>query len=93
MKRARKTERHTFRFRKGDTVVCLTGDDRGKHGKVLQVLPASGRALVEGLNLVTKHLRKSQEHPKGAIVKREASIHASNLRKQEAGDAKKSAAS
>lgn len=66
-------------IRRNDNVVVLRGRDRGKQGKVLQVLTASGRAVVEGVNLVTKHLRKTQDNPKGGIVKKEAAIAVSNL--------------
>ncbi len=66
--------------RKGDTVAVLAGDDRGRQGKVLQVLPDRGRALVEGVNLVTKHLRKTQDNPQGGIVRKEAPIALSNLK-------------
>ncbi len=72
-----------FGIRKGDTVVAISGADRGKQGKVLQVFPGKERVLVEGLNTVTKHMRKSQDQPKGAIVKREAPLAISNLRKVE----------
>jgi large subunit ribosomal protein L24 len=66
--------------RKGDLVEVLAGDDRKRRGKVLQVLPKRGRALVEGLNLVKKHMRKSQDNPQGGIVEQEASIALSNLK-------------
>ncbi len=66
-------------IRRNDNVVVLRGRDRGKQGKVLQVLSRGGRAVVEGVNLVTKHLRKSQANPKGGIVKKEAAIALSNL--------------
>jgi large subunit ribosomal protein L24 len=75
-------------FRKGDTVVAIAGDERGKRGKVLSVFPERGRALVEGLNLVKKHVRKSQDNPKGGIVDREAPLHVSNLRKVASGEEK-----
>ena len=65
--------------RRGDVVKAITGSDAGKSGKVLAVYPATGRALVEGLNLVTKHLRKSQDNPNGKIVEKEAPIAVSNL--------------
>jgi large subunit ribosomal protein L24 len=65
--------------RRGDVVKAITGSDAGKSGKVLAVYPAKGRALVEGLNLVTKHLRKSQDNPNGKIVEKEAPIAVSNL--------------
>lgn len=60
-------------------VVAIAGVNAGMTGKVLQALPASGRVVVEGLNLVKKHLRKSQDNPQGAITQKEASIAASNL--------------
>jgi large subunit ribosomal protein L24 len=66
-------------IRKHDVVMAVRGRDKGKQGKVLQVVTAKGRAVVEGLNLVTRHLRKSQENPQGGIVKREASIALANL--------------
>jgi large subunit ribosomal protein L24 len=70
-----------MKIRRNDIVVPLCGRDAGqeKSGKVLEVLPRKGRALVEGLNLVTKHLRKSQDNPKGGIVRKEALIALSNL--------------
>ena len=62
-------------------VKAVAGDDSasGKTGKVLRVFHAEGRALVEGLNFVTKHLRKSQDNPKGGIIQKEAPIAVSNL--------------
>jgi len=67
-------------FKKGDTVIVLSGENKGKTGKVLQVLPGSGRALVEGINLVKKHMRKTQENPKGGILEKEAPLRACKLR-------------
>jgi large subunit ribosomal protein L24 len=71
------------RIKKGDLVKVITGDDKGKTGKVLQVLPDSGRALVEGLNFAKKHMRKTQDNPKGGVLEKEVSIHMSNLKKAE----------
>src|SRR3989338_5514975 len=68
-----------LRIRKGDKVVVLAGKDKGKSGKVITVHPAKGRALGEGINMVKKNLRKSQQNPSGAIVNREVPIHLSNL--------------
>ena len=76
-------------FKRGDVVKVLTGDDTGKTGKVLQVFPTKGRAIVEGINYVKKHLRKSQDNPKGGIVQKEASMHVSNLKVVTEGDARK----
>ena len=69
----------SLRIRKGDKVKVLTGKDRGKTGKVIHVYPRIERVLVEGVNMVKKHLRKSQQNPTGAIVKKELPIHISNL--------------
>ncbi len=68
-----------FHIKKGDTVKVLAGNSNGKTGKVLEVFPAKYRAIVEGLNMVTKHTKPSAENPEGGIQKQEASIHMSNL--------------
>ena len=65
--------------KRGDSVVVIAGSHRGKEGKVLEILLGNGRARVEGLAMIKRHLKKSQEHPQGAIVEREGSIHLSNL--------------
>ena len=69
----------SLRIRKGDKVKVLAGKDRGKTGKVIHVYPTVQRALVEGVNMVKKHLRKSQQNPNGAVVQKELPIHISNL--------------
>lgn len=66
-------------IKKGDTVKVIAGNDKGKQGKVLQLDRTKGRAIVEGLNLVSKHTKPSAANPKGGILKQEASIHISNL--------------
>ncbi len=66
-------------IRKGDTVVVLSGEDKGKQGKVLKVLVDKDRAIVEGVNLVSKSTKPSAKHPQGGIIKQEAAIHVSNL--------------
>ena len=66
-------------IRKGDTVEILAGNDRGKRGKVLRVLPDKDRLVVQGINLRWKHLRKSQQNPQGGRVRREMPIHSSNV--------------
>ena len=71
-----KTKMHV---RRDDIVKAITGRDAGKTGKVMKVYPKKGRVLVEGLNFVSKALRKSQDNPNGGIVKREAPIAASNV--------------
>ncbi len=68
------------KVRKGDRVKVVSGEDRGKIGKVLRVFPDRGRALVEGVNIVTKHQRPTQTVREPGIIKREAPIHLSNLK-------------
>ena len=67
------------RIRKGDTVAVLSGKDKGKTGKVLQVLPGQDRALVERINLVKHFERRSQENQAGGIIEREGSLALSKL--------------
>lgn len=66
--------------RKDDVVVSIAGRDKGRKGKVLQVFPEANRALVEGINLIKKHMKPSKDNPEGGIVEKEAPIHVSNLR-------------
>ncbi len=66
-------------IKKNDTVVVLAGDDKGKTGKVLKVLVEKNRAIVEGVNVVSKSTKPSAKNPQGGIIKQEASIHISNL--------------
>ncbi|MBP5321590.1 MAG: 50S ribosomal protein L24 [Kiritimatiellae bacterium] len=67
------------RIKKGDTVIAIAGDDSGKTGKVLRVLPKKNMAVVQGLNIVKKSVRRSETAPNGGFVEREAPIHLSNL--------------
>jgi len=66
-------------IRKGDKVRVIAGDDKGKEGAVLEVLLSKNRAVVEGINIITKHTKPSAGKPEGGIKKTEASIHISNL--------------
>jgi len=66
-------------IRKGDTVQVIAGDDRGKQGKVMEILTTKNRAVVEGINMVTKHQKPSAGKPEGGIKKTEAGVHLSNL--------------
>lgn len=66
-------------IKKGDTVYVNTGEDKGKTGKVLRVIVEKQRAIVEGLNMVSKHTKPNAKNPQGGIVKVEAPIHISNL--------------
>ena len=65
--------------KKGDTVIVNAGDDRGKQGRVVRVLVSKNKAVVEGVNVVSKSTKPSAKHPQGGIVKMEAPIHVSNL--------------
>lgn len=66
-------------IKKGDTVYVNAGNDRGKKGKVLEVLIEKSRAIVEGINMVSKNTKPNAKQPQGGIVKQEAGIHISNL--------------
>ena len=65
--------------KKGDTVLVIAGNDKGKQGKVMSVDVKSQRAIVEGVRIMSKHTRPNAEHPQGGIIKQEAPIHISNL--------------
>jgi len=67
------------RIKKNDTVMVIAGRDKGKKGKVLTVFPSTGRALVEGVNFVKKHMRRTKEDQQGGIIQKESSINLSNL--------------
>ena len=66
--------------KKGDHVEVISGNFRGSTGKILQVLPKKNRVLIEGVRLIKKHLRKSQDNPSGSIAEREGPIHISNVK-------------
>ncbi|MEN9672647.1 MAG: hypothetical protein RL553_912 [Planctomycetota bacterium] len=70
-----------FNIKKGDTVVVITGEDKDlkKPRKVLEVYPEKTRVLIEGVNIVTKHTKPSAQNTKGGLVKKEASVHISNV--------------
>ena len=69
-----------FHVKKGDQVEVITGNFRGSSGKVLEVLPRKQRVLVEGVRIIKKHLKKSQDNPSGKIAEREGPIHISNVK-------------
>ncbi len=75
----KKNKQPKLHLRKGDTVKIIAGNDKGKTGKVLEVVVAKNRAIVEGANIVVKHVKPSASNPNGGIEKTEASIHLSNL--------------
>ncbi len=68
-----------LRIKRGDTVVVRSGDDRGKTGKVLRVDPKHDRVYVEGVNLQYKHMKRTQQNPKGGRVRREGPLHVSKV--------------
>ncbi|NQT90971.1 MAG: 50S ribosomal protein L24 [Candidatus Omnitrophica bacterium] len=68
-----------MKIRKNDNVKVLAGKDKGKTGKVLKIIPAKNKAIVEGVNFIKKHARKSQENPQGSIVQKERPVSVSSL--------------
>lgn len=66
-------------IKKGDTVIVTAGNSKGQQGRVLEVIRSKDRAIVEGVNMASKHTKPTQDNPQGGIVKTEASIHVSNL--------------
>jgi large subunit ribosomal protein L24 len=69
-----------FHVKKGDEVEVISGNFKGSSGKILEVLPAKQRVLVEGVRIIKKHLRKSEDNPQGKIAEREGPIHISNVK-------------
>jgi large subunit ribosomal protein L24 len=74
--------------KKGDEVVVIAGAEKGKRGKIISVNTGKQRLYVEGVQIIKRHTRKSQQHPQGAIVEREGSIHMSNVMKADVFDAR-----
>ena len=70
-------------IKKGDTVYVLSGNERGRSGKVIDVQTANERVVVEGMNMVKKHIRKNQDQPQGEIAEREGTIHWSNVMRED----------
>jgi large subunit ribosomal protein L24 len=68
-----------LKIKKKDRVIVLAGKDKGKTGEVTAVLPSENRVIVAGVNMIARHTRPSQQNPQGGIVRREASIHISNV--------------
>lgn len=84
----------TTHVKRGDEVVIIAGTQRNKRGKVIRILRDKQRVIVEGVKMIKRHTRKSQQHPQGAIVEREGSVHLSNVMlaaKHDARVAKRSA--
>ena len=76
-----------FHVKRGDQVVVIAGSHKGKTGKILEIRSAKNRAVVEGVAMLKRHVKKSEQHPNGAIIEREGSIHLSNLMLQSNFDA------
>ena len=72
-----------FHVKKGDEVIVLAGKEKGKRGKIISVNSGKQRVIIEGVQIIKRHTAKSQQHPQGAIVEREGSIHISNVMKAE----------
>ena len=70
----------SFHVRRGDTVQVISGNNKGAQGKILQVLPEKSQVIIEGVRMIKKCMRKSQNNPQGAIVEREGPIHISNVK-------------
>jgi len=80
---ARKNLPPKFKIKKGDTVKVITGDDKGKVGVVIKVLPKEAKVIVEGVNKVKKAVKPTEENPKGGFIEIEKPIHISNVKKVE----------
>lgn len=74
-----KSKRFKLKIKKGDTVLVIAGDDKGKQGRVIRVFPSLNKALVEGVNIVAKHQKPRARNAQGEIVHKEAPVHISNL--------------
>ncbi len=78
----------SFHVKKNDEVVVLAGADKGKRGRVIAVDGKKQRVIVEGVRMIKKHMRKSQQYPHGQIIEREGSIHISNVMRADRADAR-----
>ena len=78
-----------FHVKRGDTVQVISGNHRGSSGRILQVLPEKAQVIIEGVRLIKKHQRKTQDNPNGAIVEREGPIHISNVKIVERANSEK----
>ena len=76
-----------LKIKKGATVIVIAGEDRGKSGKVLEVLPSENKAIVQGIRIVSRHTKPNAQEQKGGIIKKEAPIHISNLKLSVGGNA------
>jgi large subunit ribosomal protein L24 len=83
------SSRLSFHVKKGDTVSVISGNHKGASGKILAVLPKKQQVLVEGVRIIKKHTRRSQENQNGGIIEREGPIHVSNVKLVEKEEPKK----
>ncbi len=72
--------RPSFHVHQGDTVQVISGNHRGSTGKVLNIIAAKSQVIIEGVRMIKKHQRKSQDQPNGAIIEREGPLHISNVK-------------
>jgi large subunit ribosomal protein L24 len=77
-----------FHVKKGQDVVIIAGTEKGKRGRIIEVLTKKNRVIVEGAKMIKRHMRKSQQHPNGAIVEREGTVHISNVMAADRFDAR-----
>jgi large subunit ribosomal protein L24 len=80
IKQREKKKREKLRLKKGDVVMVFTGDDRGKKGKILSIDKKRGRVIVEGANMIKKHMRPRKQGEQGGIIEKEASLNLSNVK-------------
>jgi large subunit ribosomal protein L24 len=78
-KKILESHNNKLHVKKDDTVFVITGKDKGKKGRVIAAYPRQNRVLVEGINMVKKHAKPTQQNPQGGILNQEASIHVSNV--------------
>ena len=67
-------------LKKGDSVLVITGEDKGKNGKIIEMLPNQNKVIIEGVNFLKKHMKPTQKSPQGGIARQEGSIHLSNVK-------------
>ncbi|SDX91245.1 50S ribosomal protein L24 [Paenibacillus sp. CF384] len=79
LKKVLESHNNKLHVKKDDTVMVITGKDKGKKGRVIAAYPRQNRVLIEGVNMVKKHARPSQANPQGGIIEQEAAIHVSNV--------------
>lgn len=79
LKKIKESHNNKLHVKKDDTVIVITGKDKGKKGRIIAAYPRENRVLVEGVNMVKKHSKPSQQNPQGGILDQEAPIHVSNV--------------